>query len=765
MNHSYSFFRDEIRNGFYIPTAVKQAWAATLDVLSEIDRICTKYGITYFADWGSVLGAVRHGGFIPWDDDLDICMKREDYKKFREVADKELPSHFDIHDYERHENHWLFLSRVVNNKKICFDPDYLNSHYNLPWLAGVDIFIKDYLYSDPDEEEKRDKEILDILACADGFIDGSISKQALISRASEIARIYNVSLPKNASNREMAVSLYRLAEREMGRVDEKDSGSIGQIFPWILKNGAKSGEDAVHYDKVIRLPFEDTTIPVPSYYNKVLAKRYGAYNKIRKIWGGHDYPFYEGQKKEMMRLSGGDFPGFTFTPEMLIRPERDTEGSLKTISLECIEGLEGYYNEAKNLVSSGDLKALEEVFQNSQQLAVDLGTLTESVIGENRASAKAVVASLEKYCEAVFVTFGKISECGNSEMSDLRAALDDVREAVRVNITVRKEICFMPIGCREWEAFAEEYKKALDIPDCDVYVVPLPLMTKDVYGNITMSDEEILAQCDPALYEDLADAEHLTGFTAYDPVLHHPDKIFIENQYDGENPLLSVPSVFYAENLRKYTEELCFCFIGKTSEFGEDDITDKYNLKNYVTAPGVIYSDKVYVQSENIKKQYIEALCEFAGNDTEGFWEDKLTASGDSGTGAGTKEDRSQKRILFCIGANELSEKPDTLIKGLKKKIDILTDPSSNVCMALAVYPEDREQWSLIDGKLTEDVFSVLNETMSEFKLETVSFDVRNTDDTAGRFDAYYGSPSPYIPAFTTQRKPVMVADFSVIGE
>ncbi len=145
MEFGIDFFRDEVRNGFYIPAAIKQAWAATLDVLSEIDRICTKHDITYFADWGTFLGAVRHGGFIPWDDDLDICMKRDDYVRFREVADSELPSNFVFHDYERKDTHWEFLARVVNNDKMCFEEEYLRTHNNFPWLAGVDIFVKDYL--------------------------------------------------------------------------------------------------------------------------------------------------------------------------------------------------------------------------------------------------------------------------------------------------------------------------------------------------------------------------------------------------------------------------------------------------------------------------------------------------------------------------------------------------------------------------------------------------------------------------------------------
>lgn len=89
MDFSTDFYRDEVRYGFYIPTAIKQAWAAELMVLGEIDRICRKYNIKYYAEWGTLLGAVRHGGFVPWDDDMDIGMLREDYIRFRKVAPRE----------------------------------------------------------------------------------------------------------------------------------------------------------------------------------------------------------------------------------------------------------------------------------------------------------------------------------------------------------------------------------------------------------------------------------------------------------------------------------------------------------------------------------------------------------------------------------------------------------------------------------------------------------------------------------------------------
>ena len=62
-----------------------------LDILVEIDKVCRKHEIGYWIDFGTLLGAVRHGGFIPWDDDLDIAMTSEDFKKFLEIAPKELP--------------------------------------------------------------------------------------------------------------------------------------------------------------------------------------------------------------------------------------------------------------------------------------------------------------------------------------------------------------------------------------------------------------------------------------------------------------------------------------------------------------------------------------------------------------------------------------------------------------------------------------------------------------------------------------------------
>lgn len=71
-------------------TSLRKAQEASFDILVEFDRVCKKNNLTYWIDFGSLLGAVRHGGFIPWDDDIDLSMPLQDYKKFIEIGQKEL---------------------------------------------------------------------------------------------------------------------------------------------------------------------------------------------------------------------------------------------------------------------------------------------------------------------------------------------------------------------------------------------------------------------------------------------------------------------------------------------------------------------------------------------------------------------------------------------------------------------------------------------------------------------------------------------------
>ncbi len=742
--HNIDFFRDEIRNGFYIPTAIKQSWAAGLDVLSEIDRICEKYDITYYADWGSFLGAVRHGGFIPWDDDLDICMRRDDYERFREVADKELPDHFTIHDYKSKEDHWLFLARVVNNKVMCFEEKYLKEHNNYPWLTGVDIFLKDYLYKNPKTEKKRDEEIMNILALADGITEGKISRVSAGKHIRDIEEGYGVRIPFD-NDRETSIALYELAERIMSQVSKEDTDTLGQIFPWILKG--QEGEPTLHYEKTVRLPFEDTTIPVPAWYNTVLKRRYGEYHKIYKKWDAHDYPAFEGQVADMERLLGEKMPSFKYDEGMQKRPDVDKSSSFRTLVKEALE-------EIHSLISAKDNDSLQERLSAAQQLAVDMGNLTEEVRGEDDPHTIPVIKALQDLCDCIY------NDHNSEELKSVPEALDKVSSVIEEHILSRKEVLFLPIGFKEWETMSDLVGLYGD-EDTDVSILPLPLLRKDYYGNILMSDEEIKGASHMEKYPTHL---KLSDWMTYSVKLHAPDVIYIQDVYDNWNPVLTIPPDFYAVNLRNYTEELIYVPIGKTGEFSKDDEKDIYNLKHYVTAPGVVYADKVIVQSDNIKERYIEALTKFAGKKTKGIWEGKITTRSLILPGRHEeplKESDGKKRLLFCIGANELSEHRETLVPAVKERLEIIKESLDRLDVTIAPYPFDRKQWEKVDKDLSGELFKMVDGAVSDgfSLLEIIPLE---SEDTVTGFDAFYGDMCPLVITFIEQGKPVMLCNYDI---
>lgn len=79
------FWKEEVRCDFKVSENMKKVWAIELDLYREFARVCDKHGLTYFTDGGTTLGAVRHGGFIPWDDDFDVCMPRKSYEKLKKL--------------------------------------------------------------------------------------------------------------------------------------------------------------------------------------------------------------------------------------------------------------------------------------------------------------------------------------------------------------------------------------------------------------------------------------------------------------------------------------------------------------------------------------------------------------------------------------------------------------------------------------------------------------------------------------------------------
>ena len=84
-----SFYKEEIRDGYTVTTKQKKIWAVEMDLLDQLLKVCKKHDIKVIIYAGTLLGAIRHKGFIPWDDDIDVALTRPEYEKLLKVAPEE----------------------------------------------------------------------------------------------------------------------------------------------------------------------------------------------------------------------------------------------------------------------------------------------------------------------------------------------------------------------------------------------------------------------------------------------------------------------------------------------------------------------------------------------------------------------------------------------------------------------------------------------------------------------------------------------------
>lgn len=150
---SEEFYREEYRDGYLVTKDVKELWAVELDLLVKFDEVCKKHNIRYWLDSGTLLGAVRHKGFIPWDDDIDVVIMRDGYEKLLEISAEFEEPYFLQSTYT--DKNYSRGHLQLRNSKTCMMLPYEAKIVEFNQGVFLDIFVLDGLTNDKDALYKQ----------------------------------------------------------------------------------------------------------------------------------------------------------------------------------------------------------------------------------------------------------------------------------------------------------------------------------------------------------------------------------------------------------------------------------------------------------------------------------------------------------------------------------------------------------------------------------------------------------------------------------
>lgn len=239
-----------------------------LQILKEINRICRNHQISYSVAYGSMIGTVRHHGFIPWDDDVDILMLRKDYMRFKEICKIELRKDFFYQSNETDPQYFYLFDKIRLNGTV-FKESFV-AEYNIHHGIYIDIFPIDYL---PNNKWKQKLQYVEF-----HFFRLGVQSKYLILNARTGKKKWGAALLRLVYAPFSLIWLYKKAHDVAMAYNLK--GSHKQLASFFSPYKKKDIFPFELFSEYIESDFEGEKIMIIKEYDKVLKQLYGDYMNL-----------------------------------------------------------------------------------------------------------------------------------------------------------------------------------------------------------------------------------------------------------------------------------------------------------------------------------------------------------------------------------------------------------------------------------------------------------------------------------------------------
>ena len=409
-----------------------------------------------------------------------------------------------------------------------------------------------------------------------------------------------------------------------------------------------------------------------------------------------------------------------------------------------------------------------DALSQCQETAIFLGNYFET-LGEEIIF---FVRILEDYCENLYQMSLVLSD-GNQcrKLSKrIQKQLTQLHNGIKHEFPDdKKEIIFLPYKASMWDSLESVWKAADEDENCDAYVVPIPYFDRNPDGTLGQMHYE---------GNEYPEYVPVTSWEEYSIAERKPDVIYIHNPYDDSNIITTVHPAFYARELKKYTNMLVYIpyFVCAGDRVQE----------HFCVTPGTLYADKVIVQSEAVRKTYVEELQKFElenkCKNTFGNIEKKVLALGSpkydkvlntrkcgldipkEWLDVIRKQDGSMKKvILYNTSIANILEHKEMILMKIEDVLRVFKESQEEI--ALLWRPHPLMQATL--QSMRPQLWKQYNDIVMHYKLEGwgIFDDSSDMNRAIALSDAYYGDGGSMLALYQKTGKPILVQNVEVINK